>query len=242
MNNHLLKFAAITALGVTLASCGSDNDATPTEAAVASYDVTVTNLTAGQPFSPIAVVSHTSDIRLFTVGDVASTELEQLAEGGDNTALITSLDSSSEVLSTQSAEGPLPPGNSVTFSVNITLDTSGAVPLGTNISGVTMLVNTNDAITGFQGIDVSGLAVGERTAMNTISYDTGTEADTEGAGTMPGPADQGEGFNATRDDDINQILVHPGVVTSDDGLLTSRLLGIHRWDNPVARVVITRTQ
>jgi len=38
------------------------------------------------------------------------------------------------------------------------------------------------------------------------------------------------------------VLVHAGVISVDDGLTTSALNESHRFDNPVVRITITRTQ
>lgn len=46
------------------------------------YEVTVTNLTRGQQFTPILVASHKEGVKLFTLGRPASVELEFLAEDG----------------------------------------------------------------------------------------------------------------------------------------------------------------
>ena len=75
----------------------------------------------------------------------------------------------------------------------------------------------------------------------TFAYDAGTEANSEAAGTIPGPADSGEGFNEERDD-VNYVAMHPGVVSQHDGLSSSVLSSQHKFDNPLTQVVITRTQ
>ena len=105
-----------------------------------------------------------------------------------------------------------------------------------------MLVNTNDAITAAKNVSLNGMEVGESLSFTTLSYDTGTEANSEAAGTIPGPADGGEGFNAMRDDIADRITLHRGVITADDGMMQSVLGQNHRWDNPVLRVTITRTE
>jgi hypothetical protein len=202
------------------------------------YQIDVVNLTAGQPFSPIALVGHDSSYQAFIVGEAASTELEQLAESGDNSAFLANADESSGVAMSMSAAGPLGPGSTETLTISIA---EGDIP-GMRLSMVTMLVNTNDSLTAFQGLDIDKLEVGESINMTTISYDSGTEANTELAGTIPGPADGGEGFSATRDDIQDVIHAHSGVVTSDDGLMNSVLNQVHRWDNPVAQVTVTRMQ
>ena len=64
--------------------------------------------------------------------------------------------------------------------------------------------------------------------------------DDEAPGTIPGPADGGEGFNAARDDDADRVSMHGGVVSAMDGLITSVLTEQHRFDNPVVGVSVTR--
>ena len=103
-----------------------------------------------------------------------------------------------------------------------------------------MLVNTNDAITGINGVDISALAAGDSITLRSIAYDAGTEANTEAAAHIPGPAVGGEGFNAARDDLADRVAMHTGVVSQDDGKAGSALTGQHRFDNPVAAVRIER--
>ena len=104
-----------------------------------------------------------------------------------------------------------------------------------------MLVNTNDAFTALNAWPVGEMSVGDVMTVNAIAYDAGTEADSESAATIPGPAGGGEGFNAVRDDGADQVTMHSGVISGDDGLATSDLTEQHRFDNPVARIRIERT-
>jgi hypothetical protein len=104
-----------------------------------------------------------------------------------------------------------------------------------------MLGNTNDAFTGLNKVDLSELAINDSVTYKTVAYDSGTEANTETAETIPGPAGGGEAFNSVRDD-INMVTMHPGIVSSDDGLSTSTLSYQHKFDNPVMSVTITRIQ
>ena len=98
-----------------------------------------------------------------------------------------------------------------------------------------MLVNTNDGFIGLNGVDISELGIDESLVLYARVYDAGTEANTETAATVPGQG--GEGMNAARDD--RDFIA---VVSQDDGLATSALDASHRFDNPAARIVITRIQ
>lgn len=241
-NKNTLRFITASLLTIGLAACGdndNNNDAPPVDVDVLQeFQVEVVNLTAGQPFSPIAVIVHTDGYSIFELGEPATIGLENLAESGDNSELISEATASTEVISTLSADAPLGPGSTetLTFTVNED-DLSGLL-----LSGVTMLVNTNDAITAVQDISLEDMDVGEVISLNTIGYDSGTEANSELIGTIPGPADGGEGFNSDRLDVADEVRMHSGVITSDDGLTVSRLTEVHRWDNPVSRIKITRTQ
>jgi hypothetical protein len=199
-----------------------------------SFEVTVTNLTVGQPLSPVGLFAHDSTQQVFTVGAAASMPLERMAEGGDISGLIDAVDSFAET----AGDAPIGPGASSTFT--LALDTPPATDL--ELSVMTMLVNTNDAFTGLNGVSIADLEPGESRMFSTVAYDAGTENNTEAAGSLPGPADGGEGFNAVRDDLRDAVTMHPGVVTADDGLTGSVLDQSHRFDNPVARVRVTRTR
>lgn len=241
------KLILLSVLLVVAACSNNDNDnddpapapvtqpgTDPAAPAIASYEITAVNLTAGQPFSPLAVLIHDDSQAAFSIGSPASGGLELLAEGGDNSQFLDEMDSVAEV----SGAAPIAPGGNE--ALNLELDTSDAS--GLRLTTITMLVNSNDAITGVNGADIGDLAVGESMTFNTIGYDAGTEANTELGSEIPGPAGGGEGFNAARDDIRDQVMMHQGVVTADDGLPSSDLSEQHRWDNPVARFQITRTQ
>lgn len=231
-----LRLMTVSALALTLMACGSDDDdpePTPPAPPVpvnVSYEVTVTNLTNAQPLSPVAVVLH-QEGNLFMIGEAASVELETMAEGGDNSALL-GLD---VVEASASGAAPIGPGASETILVTIE-DVTDA-----KLSVATMLVNTNDAFSGLNALDLSQLAVGDVWSSRMRAYDSGTEANSEAAGTIPGPADNGTGFVAERDD-VDFVAAHPGVVTSSDNLSTSVLNSQHKFDNPVMSITVTRTE
>jgi hypothetical protein len=203
---------------------------------MASFDVTVTNLTNGQPLSPVAVIAHQDAFAVLTIGAAATAGLETLAEGGDNSALIAEATADAAVMATASGAAAIGPAGTETISIEVL---ESELP-GLLLSVSSMLVNTNDAITGINGASVADLAAGESLSWRSIAYDAGTEANTESAAHIPGPAGGGEGFNAARDDIADRVAMHTGVVSQDDGFATSGLTGQHRFDNPVAQITVER--
>ena len=216
-----------------LTACNDSNTSHPVampepEPTEYSYQVTITNLTYAQPLSPVTVVLHADD-KMWMIGTSASNALEKLAEAGDNTDFI----GQDSIITSMSDDDVLMPGLSSSITVSTT-DTSA-----THLSVTTMLVNTNDAFSGLTGLELSNLEVDQENSWNLNVYDAGTEANNEAAGTIPGPADGGIGFDEMRND-VNVVTLHPGVVSQDDGLTSSVLTQAHRFDNPAIKLTITR--
>ena len=229
--------------GMIVVACDSGSNAggmnppmPPPPPAMASFDVTVTNLSNAQPLSPVAIVAHQGGYSVFAVGMAATAGLETLAEVGDNSVLIAEADADMMVMATSMGAAPIGPAGSETVSVTVL---ESELP-GLTISVSTMLVNTNDAITGINGASVGDMLAGESMTWRTVAYDAGTEANSEQAAHIPGPAGGGEGFNAARDDVADRVAMHRGIVGQDDGFATSDLNGQHRFDNPVSEVRIER--
>jgi hypothetical protein len=245
LSGYVIRVLLIFVASSFLYACDSNDPAPvppppppPPPPAMASFAVTVANLTNAQPLSPVAVIGHQSGYALFTIGAPAGQGLEEMAEGGDNTTLLVEADADAAVIVTGSGAGPIGPAGSET----VTIDVLDSARPGMRISMSTMLVNTNDAFTGLNSAAVEFMAVGDILSFTPMAFDAGTEAHTEMAIHIPGPAGGGEGFNAVRDDRVDQVAVHAGVVSQDDGLLTSDLSEQNRFDNPVIRVQIERTQ
>ena len=221
---------------------GESGDASTT----AVFEVQLINLTLRQPLSPVAVMAHSVGFNPFIDGEPASAGVELLAEGGDNSGLLAEAVAADEHLDSTSTMGPIPPftignpnGPIVELSFPIEeLDNA-------RLSIVSMLVHTNDAFTGTNAFNISSMEVGQTVRINAPTWDAGTEANTETAASMPGPDFGGEGFNAARDDVFDRVHFHQGVVTSasvESGLATADLTDVHRFDNPTARIIITRTE
>ena len=249
--NIFKRTFAFTAIGL-LAACSDGTfggnppatievvpgSAAPPPQPIATFQVTVSNLTNGQPMSPAAVIVHQPLFKVFELGAPATVELEVLAEGGNNADLLRLADDNPNVFTTASGNGPIPPGQSDVISFEIEEQFISSAYFSVS----TMLVNTNDAITGVNTVDMAGLEVGDSLTRRGVAYDAGTEADDELAIYIPGPAGGGEGFNSERDDQVNGVTMHTGVVTQHDGLVTSALNGQHKFDNPTVQVRIERIE
>lgn len=232
-NNTWLPACGVLLAGFYITGCSSSSsDSTPPPAALASYEVTIVNATNNQLLSPVAVITHSANYSVWNIGSAASTELEYLAEGGSNSQLLASL--ANEDAASATGADAIDPGGNETIMVTVSASTQ------TLLSVTSMLVNTNDAFSGLRSIDVSGLVEGGSMTMHANVYDAGTEINSESSGTIPGPANGGEGFNAARSDSNNIVTGHGGVVSADDGLSTSVLDQSHRFDNPAMVVTITR--
>jgi hypothetical protein len=201
----------------------------------AAFEVTLTNLSEAQPLSPPALILHRSGYSAWRVGSAAGNGLEWLAEGGDSSVLLEEAQANPMVKATVADSAPVVPGGSTSLLIG------GHRFKDLSLTLATMLVNTNDGFTGLNAIPVSGLKPHESITMAVFAYDAGTEANSESAASVPGPAAGGEGFNSARDD-RNTVGAHPGVISADDGLAGSALRAEHRFDNPVAHITVTRLE
>jgi hypothetical protein len=229
----LFHYALLGGACCMLAGCPNDNDdnmvGTP---AKAKFEVTITNATAGQPFSPLTLIAHKANAKYWALGESVSVGLEHVAETGNTTVFRDALKMDSTVYMTKEGKGLLMAGMSESFELELN---QSEVSEGASLSLATMLGKTNDGLVLMSGQKLSELKQGETMTMNLLSYDAGTELNRETAATL-GSA----GFNAARDDVTSTLTVHGGVVSKDDGLTNSALTQLEKWDNPVARVSIKR--
>jgi len=186
-----------------------------------SYEVTITNLTYNQVFSPSLVVSHRRSIQLFEAGQPASEGIAIMAEGGDVSAIVASVDGDSRVRGAGVTEGPLPPGQSTT----ITIPANG----GNRISLVSMLVNTNDAFYAVNSVTAPRFR--RSLTVYPDAWDAGTEVNDELCSNIPGPACGGEGVSAS--DGEGFIHIHRGMHGIGDLAADA-----YDWRNPVAKVTV----
>lgn len=221
-------------LSLMLSACSDDDDDDEPMPVSVSYQVEVYNISNNQPLTPLAVVLHGADYSPWSLASAASAGLEQLAEGGDPSAFIAEADAAADVYATATGEGVFTPGASSQVMI------SAQQHSDMRLSLATMLANTNDAFTGVAKLDIRDLAMGESKSMMLKVMDAGTEDNSEATGTIPGPADMGTGYESARDDMLDKVRIHAGVLSVDEGLSSSVLNESHRWNGPVAKVVVTR--
>ncbi|MGH3093654.1 MAG: spondin domain-containing protein [Gaiellaceae bacterium] len=119
------------------------------------------------------------------------------------------------------AGGPIPSGTARTF----TIQTRGKF---NRLTIVSMLVNTNDAFTGLDSVQVRG----KRSQLSRNAYDAGSERNNELKAFIPGPC-CGNAF--VRDPEAALIGPHQGITGVGD--LDPAVYG---WKGPVAQITIER--
>ncbi len=185
------------------------------------FEVTITNITSGQTFTPLLVVSHSPRINLFELGEPATDELAIVAEAGDVgplAALLSGLHG--KVLATADSGGLLAPGESVTVEI----------PAGgrfDRISVVGMLIPTNDT---FVALDSERIKYWEK-AYLVPAYDSGSEYNDELCANIPGPVCGGEGYS----DAGGEGYVH--ISRGISGIADLEPAN-YDWRNPVAEITI----
>lgn len=207
-----------------------------------TYRITITNLTAGQPFTPPVLVTHSSRTEIFVLGEPASEEIQAIAENGDLAPMLAALGDDANVHQVVSGMAPVVPandpgqtgfGSSVTFEITAT----GRAKF---LSFASMLICSND---GFTGLDSVRLPKYSKTVYST-AYDARTEINTEDFADIVPPC---QGLIGVTSDDAgtgmsNPMLAEDGIVIPHAGVhggfdLTPEA---HDWSDPVAKIEIKR--
>ena len=195
-----------------------------------TYEVTITNITKGQVFSPPVLVTHNRDVALFAVGEPALDELAIVAEDGAGQPLVDLVSTLPQVSEAQATSAPLMPGASAVYEITS--------ERGFNrLSIVSMLVNTNDAFLAIDSKSLPRSRYGSRSFF-ARGYDAGSEGNNEDCAFIPGPAcPAGSGNARSTDDAEGYVHIHNGVHGIAD-------LGAaaYDWRNPVAKVTVRRVR
>lgn len=210
----------------------------------ADFNVKITNLTNGIWYTPFLVAAHPDGTSLFEAGQPASANLQAMAEGGDISGLVADLQGLGATIAENPANGMLPPA----MSADVDLNTDGTSNVLLSI--VAMLLPTNDAFAGLNSVTIPtepGTYV-----FHVPAYDAGTEANDElvTGGGAPGaagiPGDPGGltgtgGTGAAAADANTNVHIHRNTLGDTDANAGISDLDstVHRWLNPVVRVVVT---
>jgi hypothetical protein len=209
-----------------------------------SYNVTITNLTAGQPLTSPVLVTHTKRTGIFTVGEMASEEIQAIAENGNNEPLLMALGADVNVHQVVAGTVPLVPANNpggtaLPSSATFEITTRGSARF---LSFASMLICTND---GFTGLDSIKLPKRKMTVYS-MGYDARTETNTEDFADMVPPC---QGLIGVSSDDpgtgmTNPNLAEDGIIIPHAGIIggIDLLPGVHGWGDPVAKIEIERVR
>lgn len=209
-----------------------------------TYNVTITNLTAGQPFTPPVLLTHTSRTGIFTVGEAASEEIQAIAENGNSMPLLMALGADVYVHQVVAGTVPLVPANNpgqtgFASSETFQITTHGNAKY---LSFISMLICTNDGFTGLDGIRLPNY----RATVYTAAYDARTETNTEDFANMVPPC---QGLIGVSSDDAGTGMTDP--MLAEDGIIIPHvgIIGgidlfpeVHGWSDPVAKIVIERVR
>lgn len=226
MLNRLLLTAVLASLAFAAQADDDDRPRGP------RYEVTITNITKGQTFTPLLVATHSSKIAFFELGEPASVGLEILAEDGATGTLAEELAATGEVADAVTIDGLLGPGQRTSTVVR-------AAPGARRLSVAAMLIPTNDTFVALDSVRLPFFGSIKRQA---IAYDAGTEANDQNCNNMPGPRCGGTGFvPGPSVGDEGYVYVSNGFHTlppADDGEVLGPLT--YDWRNPVALIEVRR--
>jgi hypothetical protein len=227
--------AGALAIGATAVATGSHSNGgkSPQKAPERSYQITVENLTGGQPISPPLLVAHNRRADLWERGTIANHAVAAIAEDANNAVAlevagkIRGVGAGATGVDVNATDpAPIGPGGKQTYS----LDVKGYYG---KLTVLAMLVNSNDAFTGLDSVRLPR-QVGKTRSHYRIAYDAGSEKNNEGAKYIPGPVG---GNPFVRDPEGDVIRAHPGVKGGAD--LDPK---VHSLSGKVAKITVTRVR
>jgi hypothetical protein len=209
-----------------------------------TYQVTIKNLTRGQPLTPPVIVTHSDKDQVFEVGQPASVGVREIAENGNPAPLLAFLNANpfGDFFDIKSSNAPIvPPGRTAAtgFSDEQTL-TIDAVRGFRHLSWVSMLICTNDGFTGLNGLELP--KTGHSVTVTTNAYDSHTEKNTEDFANIVPPCPPLSGVSSSKQGSgvSDPALAEGGVIAHHEGIKGGSDLSpaIHGWTDPVAEVTV----
>jgi len=198
------------------------------------YEITITNLTTGQPLSPGVVFTHTR-YNSFLRGK-ASEGLRLIAENGDPSVAAMELSDAKGVAAVVATEAPVHrvggPGPA-SLSTMITTRANARY-----LSLAVMLICTNDGVAALRGVRLPRGSKSQ--TYYARGYDAGTERNEETSTTIVDPCfaigpTMGDADGNDRTATNNRIRYHRGI---KGGAALDPTL--HGWDGPIARITVRR--
>ena len=228
MKANVIRNTTTTLLATSLLLAGAavaKEGPPPGEGFGKAYEVTITNLTKMQTFTPILAATHSADIAFFAPGEPAIEEIAIIAESGDVAPLDALLATVPDLVLDTAIHGALlGPGQSVTVTVD-------GHQLYDRLSLAAMLIPTNDTF-----VALNSVPLPTRSAMFTAyAWDAGSEENDELCASIPGPPCFGEPISEAD----GEGFVH--IANGVHGIGDLPAAG-YDWNGPVARVVVTRVR
>jgi hypothetical protein len=236
-------------LGTTLATAlvvmATGPRADAQSSSLATYRVTLANMTNSQPFSPPVAATHEAAMHMFEIGQMASEGIRAIAEDGEPMPMFQTLITSRQVTEAVSIGRPITRKGTVVGAFTDSVTFLIRARPGDRFSIATMLICTNDGFTGLDAVELP--QQGTQTFMLN-SYDAGTENNTErsrdivdpcsdlGPEKLPSDPDGNiDGDAAVDTTPAQPIQIHRGIQGTGD-----LKPALHGWTDPVAMITIER--
>lgn len=233
----------IPTIGVVLLASGLAMPAAAQD--TRTYQVTIENLTTGQPISPGVAVTHDKRASLFQNGMPVSGGIIAIAEDGNPAVAAGVLEGLADegdqgvydVVTFFGDDAPplFPIGGAGATTSTFTIE----APAGaTHLSFAAMLICTND---GFTGVDSLWLPYTSVTKY-AKAYDAGSEVNDGKSSSIVDPcsavgpvalAGDDNGNNNALPEDGGRVTAHKALTRKGD------LLKAHRWQGPVSKITVT---
>ncbi len=194
-----------------------------------SFNLTVRNVTGGQPLTPPVAVVLEPGTSILPESSEQLEGLEELAEAGEQGALVATLEGMPGVKDVIAFDPPpILPGEERTVSIT-------SAESGDRVSVISMLACTNDAIA------YGNVIVADSDNLPAMSsgrvLDAGTESNDETEATVPCFGQEGSGVSGADEAEGEGVISdHPGIAGEAD--LTSQ----HSWTGPAMELVLTRRE
>jgi hypothetical protein len=239
--NNLKRAAVLLALSVLALGLGTQQ-ARAEDGGTRTYEITITNLTTGQTFSPPVFATHTSSANVFTTGRKASEGIRLIAEQGSNATLASTLRGAPGVSRVVAGDMPVHRiGGAGSIMQTFMIEADGSANW---LSMAAMLICTNDGFVGLNSVKLPETMTS--VVYYARGYDAGTEVNDQLYTHLGDPCVQvgpvkvdPDGMNL-RTPENGVIMPHRGTVANvgDQG----KYADAYSWPEPAAKIIIRRVK